>query len=280
MLKHNVFSGYICAFVFCLFFVRESDAKELLDITPYLEQGGLVRGSVPPGYQVKYAGQSLQITPDGTFIIGLGRDAPNLLVLTLISPVDLKTDYSFSVKSREYKVQSVTGVPQRTVNPSDSDTLRIRQDSRLVKEARRGGSGSLDFLSGFIKPLEGPITGVYGSQRVYNGVPKSPHYGVDYAAMTGTLVFAPASGEITLAHPDLFYSGGTIIMDHGFGLTSSFLHLSEILVSVGQRVEQGDPIAKVGSTGRATGPHLDWRMNWLNVRIDPQLVMDTLPGTQ
>jgi murein DD-endopeptidase MepM/ murein hydrolase activator NlpD len=115
---------------------------------------------------------------------------------------------------------------------------------------------------------------------VYNGVPKSPHYGVDYAALTGALVFAPASGEITLAHPDLFYSGGTIIMEHGFGLTSSFLHLSEILVSVGQRVEQGDPIGKVGSTGRATGPHLDWRMNWLNVRIDPQLVMDTLPGTQ
>jgi len=280
MLKHNVFSSYICAFLFCVFFVRESDASELLEITPYLEQGGLVRGSVPPGYQVKYAGQFLQISPDGTFIVGLGRDAPNLLVLTVISPIDSKTDYPFSVKTRKYKVQSVTGVPQRTVTPSDSDALRIRQDSRLVKEARRGSSTDLDFLGGFIKPLEGPITGVYGSQRVYNGVPKSPHYGVDYAAMTGTLVFAPASGEITLAHPDLFYSGGTIIMEHGFGLTSSFLHLSEILVSVGQSVKQGDPIGKVGSTGRATGPHLDWRMNWLNVRIDPQLVMDALPGTQ
>ena len=163
------------------------------------------------------------------------------------------------------------------MEPSKSDSVRIRQDSALVKKARRDSSANLDFLGGFIKPLDGPITGVYGSQRIYNGIPGSPHYGVDYAAPIGTLVLAPASGKITLAHPDLFYSGGTIIMEHGFGLTSSFLHLSEILVSVGQRVEQGTAIARVGATGRATGPHLDWRMNWLNVRVDPQLVMRALP---
>ena len=134
------------------------------------------------------------------------------------------------------------------------------------------------FLAGFRKPLEGPVTGVYGSQRVYNGTPKNPHYGVDYAAPAGTIVRAPAAGVVQLAHSDLFYSGGTLIMDHGFGLNSSFLHLSAVLVSVGQEVKQGDPIGKVGSTGRATGPHLDWRMNWLNVRIDPQLVMESLPA--
>ena len=126
-------------------------------------------------------------------------------------------------------------------------------------------------------PLDGPITGVYGSQRVYNGTPKSPHYGVDYAAETGAIVAAPASGIVTLADLDLFYSGGTLILDHGFGLTSSFLHLSGISVKTGQFVERGEPIAKVGSTGRSTGPHLDWRMNWYNIRIDPQLVLESLP---
>ena len=119
---------------------------------------------------------------------------------------------------------------------------------------------------------------MYGSQRIYNGVPKSPHYGVDYASPKGSIVRAPASGLVTLAHDDLFYSGGTLIIDHGFGLSSSFLHLSSLLVSLGDVVKQGDSIAKVGSTGRSTGPHLDWRMNWRNVRIDPQLVLESLPA--
>jgi murein DD-endopeptidase MepM/ murein hydrolase activator NlpD len=126
--------------------------------------------------------------------------------------------------------------------------------------------------------LIGPITGVYGSQRVYNGVPKNPHYGVDYAAPTGTEVVAPAAGIVRLAHPDLFYSGGTMIIDHGHGLSSSFLHLSGLLVAEGARVTRGQPIALVGATGRATGPHLDWRMNWHQQRIDPQLVLETLPS--
>ena len=169
-------------------------------------------------------------------------------------------------------------MPQRTVEPPPEQLQRIRSDSAVVREARRSVTAKTDFLSGFIKPLEGPITGVYGSQRVYNGVPKSPHYGLDYAAPTGTIVNAPASGLVRLAHPDLFYSGGTLIIDHGHGLTSSFLHLSDILVSEGSVVQRGDAIAKVGATGRATGPHLDWRMNWRNVRIDPALVLQAFPS--
>jgi len=258
--------------------MAEMIADGRLDITPALEQGGLAMGSVQPGYSVQYAGKSLKISPDGTFIFGLGRNAPNRVTLSVVAVPGIQADHQVAVATREYSIQAVKGVPQRTVEPSKSDTVRIRRDSSLVKEARRGSSGNLDFLGGFIKPLDGPITGVYGSQRIYNGIPGNPHYGVDYAAPTGTLVLAPASGKITLAHPDLFYSGGTIIMEHGFGLTSSFLHLSEILVSVGERVEQGTVIAKVGATGRATGPHLDWRMNWLNVRVDPELVMQALPG--
>ena len=131
---------------------------------------------------------------------------------------------------------------------------------------------------GFVWPLEGTITGVYGSQRIYNGVPKSPHYGIDIAAPQGELVRAPAPGVVTLVHPDMYYSGGTLIVDHGHGLSSTFIHLSESLVEIGQRVEAGEVIAKVGSTGRSTGPHLDWRMNWFDVRIDPRLVLEALPA--
>ena len=278
MSKSYVFLGYIFLMLGCTSCMAEMISDGRLDITPALEQGGLAMGSVQPGYSVQYAGKSLKISPDGTFIFGLGRNAPNRVTLSVVNNLGIQADHQVAVATREYSIQAVKGVPQRTVEPSKSDTVRIRRDSSLVKEARRGSSGNLDFLGGFIKPLDGPITGVYGSQRIYNGIPGNPHYGVDYAAPTGTLVLAPASGKITLAHPDLFYSGGTIIMEHGFGLTSSFLHLSEILVSVGERVEQGTVIAKVGATGRATGPHLDWRMNWLNVRVDPELVMQALPG--
>ena len=275
-LNHKSYAGYSWLLLGCVLFTKVSFAGEGLQIFTQLQQGGLALGQIPSGYKVRYAGNFLKTTPNGTFIFGLGRDAPNTITLSLINDRGINAEYQFGVKSRQYKVQSVTGVPQRTVTPSQSDMTRIRRDSARVKESRRGMSDNVEFLEGFKKPLDGPITGVYGSQRVYNGIPKSPHYGVDYAASAGTLVFAPAAGEIKLADADLFYSGGTIIMEHGFGLTSSFLHLSEILVSVGQKVEQGAPIGKVGATGRSTGPHLDWRMNWLSVRIDPQLVMQAL----
>jgi murein DD-endopeptidase MepM/ murein hydrolase activator NlpD len=243
-----------------------------------LVQGSLVVATVAPGYSVNYKGKPLKINDNGTFILGLGRDAGEIMRLVVVDDKGHQEDYTFPVTKRKYNIQSVEGVPQRTVTPNPEDIARIRQDSLLVRNARQGVSGRQDFLAGFRKPLEGPVTGVYGSQRVYNGTPKNPHYGVDYAAPTGTIVRAPAAGVVQLAHSDLFYSGGTLIMDHGFGLNSSFLHLSAVLVSVGQEVKQGDPIGKVGSTGRATGPHLDWRMNWLNVRIDPQLVMKSLPA--
>jgi murein DD-endopeptidase MepM/ murein hydrolase activator NlpD len=164
------------------------------------------------------------------------------------------------------------------VTPSTKDKDRIKKDITLVKKARKYIGAQDDFTAGFIQPASGPITGVYGSQRFYNGVPKSPHYGIDYAAPTGTPVKAPAAGIITLVHDDMFYSGGTLILDHGHGLSSTFLHLSDILVEEGQRVSREMVIAKIGSSGRATGPHLDWRMNWLDQRIDPQLVLDTLPA--
>lgn len=149
----------------------------------------------------------------------------------------------------------------------------------MASAARRTDDPRLDFMQSFIWPSIGPISGVYGSQRILNGQPRRPHFGVDVAAPTGTPVRAPAAGIITLAHPDMYFSGGTVILDHGHGVSSSFLHLSRIHVQVGQRVEQGELIAEIGATGRVTGPHLDWRMNWFGQRIDPALLVGAMPAS-
>lgn len=242
------------------------------------QQGSLLLGQVKPGYSVRHNDQLLKTTDDGHFLFGLGRNASESSRFVISDANGSTVEQIYPVASRDYKIQRIEGVPQSTVEPPAEQLQRIKSDSRLVREARQPVTDQADFLQGFIKPLDGPVTGVYGSQRFYNGVPKSPHYGIDYAAPAGTVVVAPAAGVVRLAHPDLFYSGGTMIIDHGHGLTSSFLHLSENLVTVGSRVERGDPIAKVGATGRATGPHLDWRMNWRNVRVDPELVLESLPA--
>lgn len=249
-----------------------------LSLQGSLVQGGLVMGTVPSGYSVSYQGEQLKLTAEGQFLLGFGRDAPAQVALIVTDNQSQQQTHKLSIDQRVYNIQRIEGVPQKTVTPSQGDLQRIRDDASLVRAARKQVTGNTDFLQGFIQPLSGPVTGVYGSQRIYNGNPGRPHYGIDYAAPRGTPVIAPAAGLVTLAHKDLFYSGGTLIMDHGHGLSSTFLHLSELLVSEGQSVQRGEIIAKVGSTGRSTGPHLDWRMNWQSQRIDPQMVLQTLPA--
>ena len=251
-----------------------------LNIQGSLQQGGLVIGTVPQGHQIIYQGNTLKLTPSGQFLLGFGRDAPAQVTVSIIDADAKQRVETLSIAARDYKIQRIEGVPQKTVTPSETDLKRIRSDVSLVRQARKPITDRVDFLGGFLEPDIGPITGVYGSQRFYNGIPKSPHYGVDYAAPEGTLVLAPAGGQVTLAHDDLFYSGGTLIIDHGHGLSSTFLHLSEILVQKDQVVAPGQTIGKVGSTGRATGPHLDWRMNWRDQRVDPKLVLQALPRSK
>lgn len=243
-----------------------------------VSQGGLVVGRILPDEKVFVEGLQLATTDEGIFLLGLGRKADEIIELTIVGQDGSASLHQLPVAQRTYRVQKIEGVPQRTVTPDEKDLARIQRDALMVKQSRQLVSSRTDFLSGFVRPLNGPVTGVYGSQRVYNGVPGSPHYGIDYAAPTGTLVAAPAPGRVIFAHPDLFYSGGTLIIDHGFGLSSTFLHLSEILVTKGDQVARGESVAKVGATGRATGPHLDWRMNWRDVRVDPQLVLKALPA--
>jgi murein DD-endopeptidase MepM/ murein hydrolase activator NlpD len=250
------------------------------DFEGELKQGGFIWGRVAPGSSVTLDGEALDVLDDGTTWAGFGRDAAATAKLRVEGPVPCTE--TLSVATREYNIQRVEGVPQQTVTPSQEHLDRIHRERVLVGAAKgkRLQRPDLirDALDGFQWPATGPISGVYGSQRVYNGTPKSPHYGVDVAMPTGTPVHAPTGGVITLAEADLFYSGGTIIIDHGYGLSSSMLHLSKVLVEVGQEVAAGDLIGEIGSSGRATGPHLDWRMSWRKHRIDPQLLAPPMPA--
>jgi len=257
-----------------LFFANTALALELKGA---LSQGGMLVGHVQPGATVTLMDRQVDVGSDGSFVFGLGRNAPPEIKLAISNGNGEKETHILKVAQREYREQRIEGVPQKTVTPPAEVLDRIRRETALIKQARKGDSKLQDFLAGFVKPLEGPITGVYGSRRVYNGTPGRPHYGLDIAAPTGTEVYAPAPGIVRLAHDDMFYSGGTLIVDHGQGVSSTFIHLSEVIVTPGQRVEAGDLIARVGATGRATGPHLDWRINWFEVRIDPDLVLKNFP---
>ena len=241
-------------------------------------QGGLLRGRAPSGSTVEFAGDAVRVSKDGWFLVGFGRDAPPEAELVVIFPDGRRERQVLKVERREYDIQRIDGLPARKVTPrSEEDLARIRAEVRMVKQARVIDDPRSDFLSGFRWPIKGRISGVYGSQRILNGEPRRPHFGIDIAAPTGTKVVAPADGVVTLVHPDMFFSGGTMIVDHGHGLSSAFLHLSRILVEKGERVAQGQPIAEVGSTGRSTGPHLDWRINLFGRRLDPALLVGPMP---
>lgn len=242
-------------------------------------QGGMLWGQTAPSAEIRFDDRRVPVLPDGQFLLGLGRDMPTSVELVVEDEASCRQ--IVAVAARDYRVQRIEGVPQQTVTPSEEHLERIRVEREKVRAAKSrrlpNTDGLLAVQQGFVWPVTGRISGVYGSQRIYNGTPGTPHYGVDVARPKGTPVLAPAAGEVTLAEPDLFYSGGTVILDHGYGFSSSFLHLSEVSVSVGDRLAPGDLIGAIGATGRATGPHLDWRMSWFNQRIDPQLLVPPMP---
>ena len=242
-------------------------------------QGGLIFGKTDPGASVTLDGQSLMVSDEGRFVFGFGRDDSGSVELIVQAPDAEAWQQTFNIAPRDYQIERIDGLPPSTVNPPAEVLKRISAEGAEVATARRMRDERTDYDSGFIWPTKGRLSGFYGSQRVLNGEPKRPHFGVDVAAPEGTLVVAPAPGIVTLAHKDMYYSGGTMIIDHGQGLSSTFLHLSEVLVPAGTVVEQGDPVARVGATGRATGAHLDWRMNWLSKRVDPQPLAGPMPET-
>ncbi|MCU7799159.1 MAG: M23 family metallopeptidase [gamma proteobacterium symbiont of Lucinoma myriamae] len=266
--------------VLCCFSLNLSASEAVISITDKISlkgqfvQGGIVIGKTVPGSQVTFDKQAIRVSPEGNFIIGFSRDEPIRVNLSIAAPDGEKISKDIKIEKRNYKIQRIDGLPKAKVSPRKPEVLaRIRKESAQAAQARKRDDERSDYLETFIWPAIGPISGVYGSQRILNGQARRPHFGVDVAAPAGSNVVAPASGVITLAHQDMFFSGGTIILDHGHGLSSTFLHLSELLINKGDIVKQGDLIARVGATGRVTGAHLDWRMNIFKRRVDPQLLV-------
>ncbi|WP_119165192.1 M23 family metallopeptidase [Algihabitans albus] len=260
--------------LFLLFLLALSAPAAALELSGGAIQGGLLYGQTVPGSQVRLEGRSVRVGPEGRFVLGFGRDAAPSATLTVRRPEGAEETVSLTVVQRDYEVQRIDGLPQTLVTPPEAVWDRIRRDAALVAEARAHDTQLPDFAAAFRQPVAGIVTGIYGSQRILNGQPRQPHYGIDIAAPEGTPVLSPAGGIVRLAEVDLYYTGGTIVLDHGHGVSSTFLHLAGLEVAVGDRVAQGDRIGTVGSTGRSTGAHLDWRINWFDERIDPQLVTD------
>ena len=252
-------------------------AGQVLQLQGAARQGGVIFGQTTPGAKVVHDGEKVPVSKDGHFVIGFTREAPAESRLEIQYPDGSRRIEKLSVAQREYDIQRIDGLPPRKVTPKPEDVKRIKADRLAVKKARALVDQRTDYANGFEWPVQGRISGVYGSQRILNGKPKWPHYGVDIAGPVGKPVKAPADGIVTLAHPDMFYSGATLIMDHGQGLSSTFLHLSKILVAPGQQVKKGRVVAEMGASGRATGPHLDWRMNLRGKRVDPQTLVPSMP---
>ena len=237
-------------------------------------QGALVIGKVPAGSHVQYAGRELRVSSYGSVVFGIGRDEKGPLRVQVQRPDGSSETATIAVAPRDWPTERVNGVPPKTVNPPPVIAERIKREQAQVTAARTRDDNRTDFAQPFMWPVQGRISGRFGNARIYNGQPGSGHSGMDIAVPTGTPVKAPAAGVVTFAAPDLYLTGGTLLLDHGFGVSSNFLHLSRIDVKVGDRVERGQVVAAVGATGRATGPHLHWGMNWFDTRIDPLLVLD------
>ena len=248
-----------------------------VELKGHLTQGGLVTGKLSDVKSVSLNDTQLKVSENGDFVFGFGRDAKANHTLSWVDANGKKHTQELVITKRDYNIDKITGVAKKYVSPPKSVSERISREAVAVRKARAVNSDLTFFLDPVLKPAQGRISGVYGSQRYFNGEPRRPHFGLDIANKTGSPVYAPIGGTVVFAEPDLYYSGGTLILDHGHGITSTYIHLSKLDVNVGDKVKQGNKVAEIGATGRVTGPHLDWRFNWKGERLDPGLLMqDTL----
>lgn len=262
------------AVLFMLWLIPSAQALEL---EGSFTQGGLVTGRVAPGAKVYLDGKAVAVAPDGRFLFGFGREAEAAAELRAEGP-DGTVTRRLEIARRDYDIQRVDGLPDRKVTPKPEDLARIRADQDRINAVRRQLTLASLFASGFQWPVTGRISGVYGSQRVLNGQPRRPHFGVDIAAPKGTPVAAMADGTVALVHQDMFYTGKTVMLDHGLGLTSVYIHMDAITVDQGAKVRKGQQIGTVGQTGRATGPHLHWGVAWFGTQLDPALLVGPQPN--
>jgi len=261
--------------VFLFFFlIFYSNFLNALEFKGKFEQGSFIIGKTQKGSVVKIDNQKIRLTKEGYFVFGLDRDRKNDVIIKILRNNNTKIIEKKVVK-RVYKIQRIDGLPKKQVTPPPEVYKRIKKDNILIGRARAIDTGYDYFKNKFIKPIDKYIiTGVYGSQRILNGKPRRPHYGIDFHAPEGTPVKAMMDGVVTLAHKDMYFTGGTIIFDHGHGISTLFMHMKDVDVKVGQKVKQGEIVGTLGKSGRATGPHLDIRLNWFDVKLDPATVLN------
>ena len=255
-----------------IFFLFLNVNSYSLELSGNFVQGGLIKGKVQAGTKVLLDNKPLKVSKEGFFVFGISKER--------LSDVKLEFEYNSKkkivtkkIKKRKFVIQRIDGLPPRMVTPNENDMLRIKAETKLINKAKLIDSNNIYFYTNFLKPVEGIITGKYGNQRILNGEPRRAHYGIDIAAKKGTPVKSPANGIVTLVEKNLYFTGGTIFIDHGHGVNSIYSHLETVNVKKGQAVLKGDVIATVGSTGRSTGPHLDFRIYWKDVAVDPELVL-------
>ena len=257
--------------ILLIFFIFVSPAHSIKFQGKFI-QGHFILGKTDPNVKIFIGKKEVKVSKDGDFVFGIDRDKKYDLTFTKILNVK-ETIITKKVLKRKYNIQRINVLAESKVTPPESVYKRIKKENNAIGEARSINSNLQFFKEKFIMPVEGIISGVYGSQRILNGKPRWPHYGIDIAAKQGTMIKSSGSGTVTMAEDDLYYTGGTVIMDHGHGISSIYSHLENVLVSVGDQITQGDVIGTVGSTGRSTGPHLDFRINWFQTRLDPMSVL-------
>ncbi len=270
--SYSIWSGVLVVLSFGLV-VEGTSAEDAYTLSGSMMQGGMIVGRTAPGTEVVLDGKSVQVSRDGVFVFGFGRDAAATSDLQVKLPWGESYAETLSVAPQSYAIERIEGLPPAMVTPPPEVTERINRENRWIGEVRAQNTDASWFLDGFSMPAEGRLSGFYGSQRILNGEPRWPHFGLDVAAAVGTPIVAPAPGVVALAEDDLYYTGGTVMLDHGMGITSVYSHMSSIDVMTGDKVERGDKIGEIGATGRVTGPHLDWRVNWFAVRLDPKLLV-------
>jgi murein DD-endopeptidase MepM/ murein hydrolase activator NlpD len=262
---------FLLGFLFCL--LASPSFAVTLNLQGEPVQGGLIFGKTDPGATVLLDGTALRTSANGDFAIGFSRDGKGPHELSIMGRDGSRESRILAVTPRSFDIQRIDGLPPRQVTPNAEDLARIRAEAAQMKAARAHIGADALFRSGFDWPAEGPISGVYGSQRILNGEARAPHYGLDIAGPAGTPVRAAAAGTVLFAHPGMYFNGRTLVIDHGLGLQSIYLHLSEISVEPGAHVEKGQIVGKIGATGRVTGAHLHWGLQWNDVYVDPLLVV-------
>ncbi|KQN82310.1 peptidase [Sphingomonas sp. Leaf67] len=240
-------------------------------------QGAAMTGQVPPGTTLTLNGQPVAVAPDGAFLIAFDRDAGPAATLVATLPDGRRLVRPLTIAPRAWRIERLTTLP-RVSQPTPEFQRRRAPELAQIAAARDRVTDAQGWRQRFVWPVRGRISGLFGAQRIYAGEPGAYHSGVDVARPSGTPVAAPADGVVILAAATPFTLEGNLLMiDHGMGLNSAFLHLSRIDVAVGDRVTQGQVVGAIGATGRATGPHLHWGMKWHDARIDPLLLAGPMP---